>query len=479
MAMDAYAAHDGVGLAELVRKGEVSAGELAEEAIARIEKHNPVLNAVVIDMAEQGRKVAAAVDAGDRSAPFAGVPFLLKDIMGDFEGVPTQYGSRFLAGNVASVHSTLTARFVASGLVPLGKTNVPEFGLVPVTESNLYGAARNPWNTQHSPGGSSGGSAAAVAAGIVPLAHANDGGGSIRIPASCCGLVGLKPSRARVPQGPLIGDAMSGLTADLVVSRSVRDTAVALDIAAGPEPGDPYFAPHHEGLWSTDISLPPGSLRIGFTTKALNGDALDPECVTAVEQTANLLADLGHEVEEAAPPIDADMMQPAFMTLWATGVAQQIAVQNMLFGKTPKQGDLEPLTAGMVEAGNKINGADYLNAVAFLQVMARGVAAWHDTYDLWLTPTLGRPPLPIGTVNINEGDVEKAFAPILNYVPFTPIENATGQPAISLPLHWTPDGLPVGVHFAARAGDEATLLRLASQLEEAAPWAHRHPPLWD
>lgn len=479
MPIDDYADHDGVGLAELVHKGEVTAAELAEEALRRIEKHNPTLNAVVTDMADQGRKIAADIDAGDKSAPFAGVPFLLKDIMGDFEGVATQFGSRFLAGSPAPVHSTLTTRFLAAGLVPLGKTNVPEFGLLPVSESNLYGPARNPWNPDHTPGGSSGGSAAAVAAGIVPLAHANDGGGSIRIPASSCGLVGLKPSRARVPQGPMIGDAMSGLTADLVVSRTVRDTAVALDIASGPELGDPYFAPQHDGIWSDDLGVSPGSLRIGFTTKTLGGEPVDPECVKAVENTAKLLASLGHEVEEASPPVDMGMMQQAFMAIWATGVAQQIELQNTLFGKTPNQGDLEPLTAGLWEAGKKVSGADYLTAVAMMQLMTRSVAQWHDDYDLWLTPTLGQPPLRIGTIDINESDPEKAFEPILNYVAFTPLENATGQPAISLPLHWTPDGLPVGLHFAARVGEEATLIRLASQLEVAAPWADRRPPIWN
>ncbi len=479
MPIDDYAAHDGVGLAELVRKGEVTAGELTEEALSRIEKHNPTLNAVVTDMADQGRQIAGDIDEGDAAAPFAGVPFLLKDIMGDFEGVATQYGSRFIAGSPAPTHSTLTTRFLAAGLVPLGKTNVPEFGLLPVSESALYGPARNPWNPDHTPGGSSGGSAAAVAAGIVPLAHANDGGGSIRIPASSCGLVGLKPSRARIPQGPMIGDAMSGLTTDLVVSRTVRDTAVALDIAAGPEPGDPYFAPHHDGIWSEDVGTHPGNLRIGFTTKTPGGGAVHEECATAVKNTAKLLESLGHHVEEASPPLDNDMMQEAFMAIWATGVTQQIEVQNVLFGKTPNQGDLEPLTIGLWEAGKQISGADYLNAVAMLQIMSRGIAQWHDEYDLWLTPTLGEPPLRIGTVDINEGDPQKAFEPILDYVPFTPIENATGQPAISLPLHWTPDGLPVGVHFAGRAGDEATLIRIAAQLEQAQPWIDRHPPIWN
>ncbi|GAA6156962.1 amidase [Pyruvatibacter sp. HU-CL02332] len=479
MPIDDYAAHDGVGLAELVRKGEVTAGELAEEALSRIEKHNPTLNAVVTDMADQGRQIAGDIDEGDAAAPFAGVPFLLKDIMGDFEGVATQYGSRFVAGSPAPMHSTLTTRFLAAGLVPLGKTNVPEFGLLPVSESALYGPARNPWNPDHTPGGSSGGSAAAVAAGIVPLAHANDGGGSIRIPASSCGLVGLKPSRARIPQGPMIGDAMSGLTTDLVVSRTVRDTAVALDIAAGPEPGDPYFAPHHDGIWSEDVGTRPGNLRIGFTTKTPGGTPVHEECAKAVTNTAKLLESLGHHVEEASPPLDNDMMQEAFMAIWATGVTQQIEVQNVLFGKTPNQGDLEPLTIGLWEAGKQISGADYLNAVAMLQIMSRSVAQWHDEYDLWLTPTLGEPPLRIGTVDINEGDPQKAFEPILDYVPFTPIENATGQPAISLPLHWTPDGLPVGVHFAGRAGDEATLIRIAAQLEQAQPWIDRHPPIWN
>lgn len=479
LAIDDYAAHDAVGLAALVRRGEVSAAELAEEALRRIEKHNPTLNAVVTDMADQGRACAKKIDDSDRTAPFAGVPFLLKDIMGDFEGVATQYGSRFMAGQPAGMHSTLTQRFLDAGLCPLGKTNVPEFGLLPVSESHLYGPARNPWNPDHTPGGSSGGSAAAVAAGIVPIAHANDGGGSIRIPASSSGLVGLKPTRGRVPVGPLLGDIMSGLAIDLVVTRSVRDTAVALDIAAGPEPGDPYFAPHHEGVWSDDVGAAPDRLRIGYTTRTLGGEPVDRACADAVLATAKLLADLGHEVEEASPPIDMGTMQQAFMAIWASGVSQQIEAQALLHGRTPNQGDLEGLTLGLWEAGKQVSAASYLNAIALLQMTARGIAAWHETYDLWLTPTLGKPPLRIGTVDTSETDPERAFAPILDYVAFTPVQNATGQPAISLPLHWTDDGLPVGVHFAARAGEEGTLIRLASQLEEAAPWADRHPPIWN
>lgn len=479
MAVQNYVAHDAVALAELVRRGEVSAVELAEEALQRIARHNPALNAVVTDMADQGRKHAAEIDAGDKSAPFAGVPFLLKDILGDYEGVATQQGSKFFAGQAAPAHMTLTRRFLDAGLCPLGKTNVPEFGLLPISESKLYGPARNPWNPDHTPGGSSGGSAAAVAAGIVPIAHANDGGGSIRIPASSCGLVGLKPTRARVPLGPMIGDIMSGLAADLVVSRSVRDTAVALDIAAGPEPGDPYYAPHHEGLWADDVGASPGKLRIGFTTSTLAGKPVHPECAEAVQKTARLLESLGHDVEEASPPLDQDMLQHAFMTIWASGTAQQIEAQKTLFGRTPGPDDLEGLTRGLYEAGMQVTAADYLNAVALLQMMGRAVAAWHETYDLWLTPTLGQPPLRVGTVDTSQTDPEKVFEPILDYVPFTPIQNATGQPAISLPLHWTADGLPVGVHFAARAGEEGLLIRLASQLEEAAPWADRHPPIWD
>lgn len=475
MTFKEYADHDGLGLAELVKKGEVSASELAEEAITRIEKHNPLLNAVVTKTYEQGRATAAAKPDG----VFGGVPFLLKDILGDYAGAPTRSGSRYLSGMTALQDSTLTTRFKNAGVVVLGKTNVPEFGLLPTTESALYGPARNPWNTDHSTGGSSGGSAAAVAAGIVPIAHANDGGGSIRIPASCCGLVGLKPTRARNPLGPNLGDVMGGLIAEHIVSRSVRDSAAMLDCTHGPEAGDPYWAPPIENPFLWEVGKEPGKLRIAYSVTNLNGQKVHPECEKGVLETVKLLRDLGHEVEEAAPALSMDVLSQAFMALWASGLAMQIEGISMFTGKPPAENDLEGLTRGLYEVGRTISAVQYQMAIVQIQAMARQIAHFMETYDVWLTPTLGAPPIPLGTIDIQERDPIKAFEPIYDYVPFTALQNATGQPAISLPLHWSADGLPVGMMFSGPFGGEALLLRLASQLEVARPWAHRRPKIWN
>lgn len=475
MTIAEYSELDGLALADLVRKGDVSATELAEEAITRIEKHNPALNAVVNKLYDVGRTAAKNPVEG----PFKGVPFLLKDILGDLEGVETRSGSRFICGVPAAQDATLTKRFKAAGVSILGKTNVPEFGLLPTTESALYGPAHNPWNLDHSTGGSSGGSAAAVAAGLVPLAHANDGGGSIRIPAACCGLVGLKPTRARNPLGPVLGDVMGGLIQEHVVSRSVRDSAAMLDCTAGPEAGDPYFAPAQERPFLEEVSRDPGKLRIAFSKTDLGGNALDPECLRAIEENAKLLEGLGHIVEEAAPPIPMEMMSGAFMTVWAAGLAAGIDAFAMATGRTPSDNELEGLTYGLYEVGKSITAAQYQMALGGFQLLGREMAKFHQTYDLWMTTTLGAPPLMLGAVDTSNRDPISAFEPIINYVPFTAIENATGQPAISLPLHWTQSGLPVGVMFAAAFGQEGLLYRLAGQLEKAKPWAEKHPKIWN
>ncbi len=475
MAFPEYAQYDGLGLAELVARKQVTPSELADEAIARIERHNPTLNAVVRPLYEHGRARAAAPGDG----PFRGVPFLLKDILGNLAGVPTQSGSRFLVDLPASQDDTLVVRFHAAGLVPLGKTNVPEFGLLPTTESALYGPARNPWNPAHSTGGSSGGSAAAVAAGIVPLAHANDGGGSIRIPASCCGLVGLKPSRGRNPLGPMIGDIMGGLIAEHVVSRSVRDTAALLDCTAGPEPGEPYMVVPPARPFAEEARTAPGRLRIAFAITDASGKALHPECVAAIEATAALCADLGHTVEAAAPALDQALISQAFLALWCGGLAMQVDAVAMMTGRAVRAAEFEPLTWGFYQQGRQVTASQYLLAVAMLQMQARIVGRFHTAHDVFLTTTLAAPPLALGVIDIHEPDPTRAMIPVLDYVPVTPLSNATGQPAISLPLHWTADGLPVGLHFSARLGDEATLLRLAGQLEQARPWRDRHPAIWD
>ncbi|HXQ24523.1 MAG TPA: amidase family protein [Candidatus Acidoferrales bacterium] len=479
MSFAAYSHFDGLGLAELVQKGDVSPVELVEAAIGRIENHNPKLNAVIYKMYERGREAAAAL-AQHRGArrPFHGVPFLLKDILGNYEGVPTAAGCRFMTGIVATRDDTLVARYKAAGLVPLGKTNAPECGILPTTESALYGPCRNPWNLGHSTGGSSGGSAAAVAAGIVPLAHANDGGGSIRIPASCCGLVGLKPTRARNPLGPDVGDMMSGLVVEHVVSRTVRDCAAALDCTHGPEPGDPYWAPPVARPFLEEIRTPPARLRIAFSTKTFSGAPLHRDCVAATEATAKLCADLGHIVEEGAPPVDMGVFMSAFLSVFSAATPTMIDAFAMLHGRTPTEKDFEGLTWGIYEMGKQVSASQYQIAIALIQIAARHIARWHQTYDCWLTTTLGAPPIAIGTIDIHERDPMKGMQQLADYVPVTPIQNATGQPSISLPLYWNAAGLPIGLMFTGRFGDEATLLRLAAQLEQAQPWKDRRPPIY-
>ncbi|MEJ2435932.1 MAG: amidase family protein, partial [Pseudolabrys sp.] len=342
------------------------------------------------------------------------------------------------------------------------------------TESNLYGPCRNPWNLAHSTGGSSGGSAALVAAGVVPLAHANDGGGSIRIPASCCGLVGLKPTRGRTSYAPDFGEIIDGLGNDLVVSRSVRDTAAILDAVQGNVPGDPYWAPPAPASYREAIKRKPKRLRIAFSTQKLDGRALHPDCVTAVKKAAKLCASLGHDLVEAEPALDQTMLIPAFMAIWAGNLASGIDYVAQLTGQLPKPDRFEGLTWGLYEAGKRITASEYLMAKGAIQAAARHAAAFHEDYDVWLSATLGAPPVALGVFDMDETDPQKSFAPLIDYVPFTAMQNATGQPAINLPLHWNKAGLPVGVHVSGRFGDELTLLKLAAQLEKAQPWAQRY-----
>jgi amidase len=476
-----YASFDGLGLAELVAKGDVTPTHLVEEAITRIERHNPALNAVIYKMYEQARATAqqqTKLPRGERRGAFFGVPFLLKDILGNYAGVPTTSACRFMTGVPALRDDTLVVRYKAAGLIACGKTNVPECGILPTTESALYGPCRNPWNLAHSTGGSSGGSAAAVAAGMVPLAHANDGGGSIRIPAACCGLVGLKPTRARNPMGPDIGDFANGIVAEHVVSRSVRDSAAALDATHGPEAGDPYFAPPVTRSFLEESRTPPGRLRIAFATTSPSGKSVHPECSAAVHRAAALLQELGHVVEEASPTIDDGMVASAFLTVFTSAHAAMIDGFGLLNGRTPTEADFEGLTWALYQQGRQVPATQYHLSIAMLQMAARQIGRFHETYDCWLTPTLAKPPLPLGTIDIQARDLATGLAPVMDYVPVTPLQNATGQPAISLPLHWTADGLPVGVMFTARFGDEATLFRLAGQLEETQPWRDRRPPTW-
>lgn len=470
MAFAEYAKYDGLGLAELVARKKIKASELVDEAIARAERLNPKLNFVVFE--DYARARAAA--KGKLKGPFAGVPFFLKDILAPAEGMPTRQAARFIPVTKPDHDSTLTARFKAAGLVPLGKTNVPEFGLVPTTESKLYGPSRNPWDIERSPGGSSGGSAVAVAASVVPLAHANDGGGSIRIPASCCGLVGLKPTRGRTSFGPDVTDSIDGLACELVVSRSVRDTAASLDAVAGNTISDTYWAPPAPGSYLDAMKRKPKPLRIAFSTKKLDGNPLHPDCVAAVKAAAKLCEQQGHRVEEAAPALDQAVLIPAFMALWSANLAAGIDGLAMVTGQVPARQLFEGLTWGLYQAGKQVPASNYLLAKMAMQQATIASARFHETYDVWLSATLGLPPVKLGAFDMEEEDPLKSFAPLIDYVPFTAMQNVTGQPAINLPLHWNKDGLPIGVQFVGRYGDETTLLKLAAQLEKAAPWSHRY-----
>jgi amidase len=471
MQFSEYAKYDGLALAELVRNRDVSPVELVETAIARAEAVNPLLNFMVHRDFDRARETA---NRAETAGAFAGVPFFLKDILAFAVGMPTRQAARFIPAVPFAHDSLITTRFRAAGLIPLGKTNVPEYGLLPTTESKLYGPARNPFDLQSSTGGSSGGSAAAVAAGVVPLAHANDGGGSIRIPASCCGLVGLKPTRARVTLAPDLGEAVDGLAIDHVLTRSVRDCAGALDVIAGNIPGDPYWAPPSPQSWLGVIKTPPRKLRIAFSLKRLDGGSFHPDCEAAARAAVKFCQELGHETDEAAPHFDLSILVPSFMAMWTANLAAAIDFTGKVTGQTPSDDVFEGLTWGMYEQGKRVSASEYLIAKAALQHASRGAAKFHDSYDLWLTPTLGKPPMKLGTFDIDERDIVKGFLPLFEYVPFTALQNVTGQPAINLPLHWNAEGVPIGVQFVAPFGDEQTLLQLAAQLEAAVSWSHRY-----
>jgi amidase len=463
---------DATAQAELIRRKEVKPVELVDAAIERIESVNPQLNAVITAMYEEARKTATGkIPQG----AFTGVPFLLKDLLASYAGVRMTSGSNFLKDNVPSNDSELVARFKRAGLVIVGKTNTPEFGILPTTEPKFFGPTRNPWDTTRTPGGSSGGSAAAVASGMVPFAHANDGGGSIRIPASCCGLFGLKPTRARNPLGPGLGDIFSGLVAEHVLTRSVRDSAAMLDATSGPDVGDPYFAPPPARPFFDEVGAQTEKLRIAFSTPAPSGVPIHPDCVKAVEASARLCASLGHEVVEAAPKLDAEMMNRMFMQIWSAGCAWTIDLTARTLNRKPCETDFEPGTWALYQMGLEQTGAGYLLAVSWIQGASREIARFMLDYDIWLTPTLAEPPLPLGSFDAAADDPMAGIQRAGQFVPFTPICNMTGQPAMSVPLYWNSHELPVGTHFAARFGDEATLFRLAAQLEAAQPWAGRRP----
>ena len=466
---------DAVAQAELVGAGQVTAVELVEAAIARIETLNPTVNAVVTPMFDD------ALDRARRGVdgPLAGVPYLLKDLAVECAGVRFTEGSRFLRDNVSTFDSELLVRLRRAGLVVLGKTNTPEFGMLPACEPRLHGATTNPWDTTRSTSGSSGGSAAAVASGMVPAAHANDLGGSIRYPASACGLFGLKPTRGRNPFGPEYGDVVGGLAVEHALTRTVRDSAVILDATAGPDVGDPYPAPPARRPFSDEVGADPGRLRIGFMVRTPEGPPGHPDCVAALEDAVALCDTLGHEVVEADLPEITEDVGSAFGVLINAATAWIVAYWAEHVGRQPEHDELEPQTRVLWEEGKRVSAADYLLAVGTAQRYARRVSALLTELDVWLTPTLSTPPLALGEMTSTDADPMRAYAVAGQAVRYAGIvANVTGNPAMSVPLWWNTDGLPIGVSFLGRFGDEATLFRLASQLEEARPWASRRPPVW-
>jgi amidase len=469
-----FAAFDATAQAELVRRGEVTALELVEAAIRNIEALNPTLNAVVRPLFDS----AVAAAKGAPSGPFGGVPYLVKDLAIEVAGAPFSEGSRFLRDNVSTGDSELALRLRRAGLVLLGKTNTPEFGLVPTCEPELYGPTRNPWDLTRSTSGSSGGSAAAVAAGLVAAAHANDLGGSIRFPASACGLFGLKPTRARNPLGPQYGDVGGGAAVEHALTRSVRDSARLLDATCGPDLGDPYWAPPPVRPFAAEVGADPGRLRIAYTPRKPDGTLGHPDCVAALHDAVALCASLGHDVVELELPGLTPEVGDAIGTMFTGVVAWIVGYWIRQVGRAPAPDELEPLTRAYWDAGEKVSAGQYLLAVGELQRFSRTVARFLAEYDLWLTPTMSTPPPPIGVITSTPDEPLRALeagAPTVAY-PLV-VANITGNPAMSVPLHWNAEGLPIGVHFLGRFGDEATLFRLASQLEAARPWIGRRPPV--
>jgi amidase len=468
-----YGDRDGMGLAELVRRREVSAAELVDTALAAIERLNPKLNAVVRTMAPEA---AATLAAGLPPGSFAGVPFLLKDLAPSYAGVPTDGGSRFFKGVVSAYDSEIMRRWKQAGLVVVGKTNTPELGSSGSTEPVATGPTHNPWQLDHTPGGSSGGSAAAVAAGIVPAAQAGDAGGSIRGPASCCGLVGMKPTRGRNSLGPDAGEGWHGMVAEHVVSRSVRDSAALLDRTAGYSVGDPHVAPLPARPFLAEVGADAGRLRIGVALHEAGGVRFHPDCAAAVERTARLLADLGHDVEEVSPTYDWSLLGEAVMAFFAASVGRAIEDHAAETGRVPSVETVERNNLWLWQRARETNAVEYLRAVKRLNTVTRQFAAFFVDHDVWLTPTMAAPPPRLGHLHADVDDVEEFFRRLWTFNPLNTIYNASGQPAISLPLHWNDAGLPIGLMLGAAFGAEGLLFRLAAQLEAAQPWHGRHPP---
>ena len=474
ISLNDYAAYDGLGLADLVARKEVTPEELVSTAVAAIDKVNPRLNAVLQILAEQ----ASAEARGDLpQGPFRGVPFLIKELVLHAKNVRCDMGSRLAQGYVPGSDSELMARFRRAGFVLSGTTQTPELGYNPTTETTLFGPVHNPWRAGHSAGGSSGGSAASVAAGIVPLAHANDGGGSIRIPASCNGLFGLKPSRDRVPTGPDFSDPLCGLACEFVVSRSVRDSAALLDVVAGADVGAPSLPVPPVRPYAEEVGAPAGRLRIAWTTTPASGDKIDVECEKGVHATVRALEELGHDVIEDRPMYDWEEFLDKIHVIWTAYTASAVDDLAALMDRSPGPDTLEAVTLACYEDGKRRTAVELLGSMAHGNTLSRQVGAFFQNYDAFVSPILARPPAPHAEINQNRAGMTAMewTRQVFSYVPFTPIFNTTGQPAVSLPMHWTPNDLPIGVQIAGRLGDEASLFRLAAQLEEARPWANKRP----
>jgi amidase/6-aminohexanoate-cyclic-dimer hydrolase len=469
-----YDNYDALGLAELIAKKEITSAELLDAVRQRVEAINPKINAfthLFFDKAEE------QIKSGLGQGPFRGVPFALKDLGQYLNGTITSAGGRIWKDQVADYDSTLVTGYKQAGLVIFGKTASPELGLTTTTESVLYGQTRNPWNLERTSGGSSGGASSLVASRILPMAHASDGGGSIRIPASCCGLFGLKPTRGRVPMGPAQFEGWNGLSAHHALTITVRDSAALLDASSGVELGAPYYPPPQHRPFLHEVGADPGELRIALIADSPAGTPVDPECKKAATEAAKICEDLGHKVEEANWPVDAAILRGAFLTIVNVSVAKALDDAATPLGRLVTDKDVEPVTWAMAQQGRNISSAAYSRAISATHQIGFALAKFHQTYDVIINPTLGKPPVPLGVLSLSPKDMREFTKEIAEFTPFTAVYNVTGQPSMSVPLHWTPDGLPVGVMFSARFGDEATLFRLAAQLEKAKPWAGRRPKI--
>ena len=482
---------DATALASLVRDGEISAREALDAAVERIEARNPQLNAVVERCFE---RAASRVDSLS-DGPLKGVPFLLKDLKLQLEGTVTTNSTKLFQGRIATESSELAKRYEAAGLQILGKTNTPEFGIMGITEPITRGPCRNPWDLDHTPGGSSGGAASAVAARMVPAAHAGDGGGSIRIPASHCGLFGLKPTRGRVTMAPFLGESWGGFVQEHVVCHSVRDSALFLDVVDAPTPGEPYAAPHKIRPWTEEVAREPGQLRIAFCGDAMYAGETHDDCAAALNTSVTLLRDLGHEVVEASPIFPKEALVRAYLLTVACGTARFVETTSAAAGTRPRFSDYEPATWLLAKIGWKTSAPELLDAQVTMQRAARDVADFFTQYDVFMTPTTARPAANIGELAVTPAEYRQvavlrhfAVKPVLDYAlqkmatgklaytPNTQLFNQTGQPAMSVPLYWNAGGIPIGTQMVGRFGDEATLFRLAAQLENARPWATKKAP---